>query len=378
VSTGGRYGPACARNIGAREASGELLVFIDSDVCVHDDTLQRIESAFVEDPSLDAVVGSYDDHPAERDFLSVYRNLMHCFVHQEADRRTSTFWGGCGAIRKEKFLKNGGFDQSYGQPAIEDIEFGGRLTRSGSRIVLDRDVQVQHLKRWTFLNILKTDIFQRGVPWTELILRTGRMPNNLNLKSSQRLSVALVYLTMFIGVAAVHYHRGRFLATSAGLLLIALSRYLATLNNPVILTLLACFSALAWYSNRAIVIPPVLAVYGLLMFRSRFLVRFRRIWRLSGLICGFVVAVSAAYLCVRLARHPWALYAVLPAATVVALNWRFYSFLSRHLGRLYGLAAIPLHFLYYLYSGLSFMIGLGKYLLSRAHATTATAAKAGP
>ena len=37
----------------------------------------------------------------------------------------------------------------YRRPAIEDIELGYRLTRAGHRIVLARDVQATHLKRWT-------------------------------------------------------------------------------------------------------------------------------------------------------------------------------------------------------------------------------------
>jgi hypothetical protein len=42
--------------------------------------------------------------------------------------------------------------------------------------------------------MLKTDIFDRGVPWTRLILRTGSMPDDLNVRWSQRLSVALAFL----------------------------------------------------------------------------------------------------------------------------------------------------------------------------------------
>ena len=37
---------------------------------------------FQEDPALDALIGSYDASPASQDFLSQYKNLMHCFVHQ--------------------------------------------------------------------------------------------------------------------------------------------------------------------------------------------------------------------------------------------------------------------------------------------------------
>ena len=38
--------------------------------------------------------------------------------------------------------------------------------------------------------MLWTDIFDRGIPWTRLILRNGSMPNDLNLRASQRASIA--------------------------------------------------------------------------------------------------------------------------------------------------------------------------------------------
>jgi glycosyltransferase involved in cell wall biosynthesis len=58
-STGGRFGPAPARNIGARAASGEIVLFLDADVCVSPDTISKIVTEFTQDPELDAVMGSY-------------------------------------------------------------------------------------------------------------------------------------------------------------------------------------------------------------------------------------------------------------------------------------------------------------------------------
>ena len=66
-------------------------------------------AAFAEDLTLDALIGSYDDDPAERDFLSQYKNLMHCFVHQTGNEQASTFWSGCGAIRRDVSLAHSGF-----------------------------------------------------------------------------------------------------------------------------------------------------------------------------------------------------------------------------------------------------------------------------
>jgi len=190
-------GPARARNVGARHAHGDLILFLDADVCIHDDAIGRILEHFNQDPSLDAVIGAYDDQPAAAPFVSRHRNLLHCFTHREGHREASTFWSGCGAVRRETFLQHG-FDERYYRPAIEDIEFGARLRSAGGRIRLDAAIQVQHLKCWTFLDMLKTDILDRGVPWTRLILRTGSMPDDLNVRWSQRLSVALVFLLVVV------------------------------------------------------------------------------------------------------------------------------------------------------------------------------------
>ena len=72
----GPGGPARARNHGAAHVTGPYLVFIDADVCVHQDTLARFAARFTADPTLDAVVGSYDDMPASPNFLSPAQNLF--------------------------------------------------------------------------------------------------------------------------------------------------------------------------------------------------------------------------------------------------------------------------------------------------------------
>ena len=50
----------------------------------------------------------------------------------------------------------------------------------------------KHLKRWRLASLVRSDIFDRAMPWTRLILRSARLPNDLNLSVSQRFSAALV------------------------------------------------------------------------------------------------------------------------------------------------------------------------------------------
>jgi glycosyltransferase involved in cell wall biosynthesis len=191
VRQGERTGPAAARNHGVAEARGALVLFVDADVCVHPDTLERVVAGFEEDPRTDALFGSYDLSPGAPNFLSQYKNLFHHYVHQRSGGVATTFWTGCGAIRRSVFLEAGGFDVRYRRPAIEDIELGVRLVRAGHRIVVRKDVQATHLKRWTLVGLLTSDVRDRGVPWTELILREGRAPNDLNLTTSERLRAVL-------------------------------------------------------------------------------------------------------------------------------------------------------------------------------------------
>src|SRR5690242_14137845 len=66
VRDAAKPGPAAARNDGARQARGDILVFVDADVRIHGDALTRIRTAFAADPSLAAVFGAYDDEPLEQ------------------------------------------------------------------------------------------------------------------------------------------------------------------------------------------------------------------------------------------------------------------------------------------------------------------------
>ncbi|MGH7766315.1 MAG: glycosyltransferase family 2 protein [Candidatus Binatia bacterium] len=188
-------GPAAARNYGASHARGEILFFVDADVVVAPETIERVVKVMENDPDLAAVFGSYDAQPRAPGVISQYRNLLHHFVHQNGNSEASTFWAGCGAIRRTVFEKIGGFDQKqFRRPSIEDIELGYRMRQAGYRILLDKSIQGTHLKQWTLFSYIRTDIVCRAVPWSQLIIKSKTLPNDLNLKWDQRASFVLVAL----------------------------------------------------------------------------------------------------------------------------------------------------------------------------------------
>lgn len=363
VSVIERSGPSRARNLAAQQALGDILFFVDADVAVHPDTLHLVIRDFDADPELDALIGSYDDSPADPDFVSQYKNLMHCFVHQKGRHEASTFWGGCGAIRRSVFLEHSGFSESYGRPAVEDIELGYRLKAAGRKLLLDPDIQVKHLKRWTFWGLIRSDILDRGIPWTELILRERSMPNDLNLELSQRVSVALAIFVFGLAAASATYWKGLFLAPFFVVLFLLLSRYWldeSSTRSPWVRVVAAAIVAviiwLSWTHHLKGLIPLVLFGVLLMFLEHRYSIDDRKS-QLVVLSQACIALVTLVTIAIYVPTHPVMLVIALAVLILVVLNNQFYLFLARKRGRLFALAAIPFNLLYHLYNGLSFVVG---------------------
>jgi len=195
-SGGHRRGPGAARNEAARQARGEILWFVDSDVIAAPGGPRQIRCALAE-PGAVAVFGSYDDRPPAPNLLSQYKNLVHHYYHQIGRREASTFWAGCGAVRRDAFLGVGGFDVArFPKPSIEDIELGYRLRAAGGRILLWPNLQGTHLKVWRFRNLVETEVFQRALPWSRLLLAGEGPKGDLNVGSAEQLRALLAAALM--------------------------------------------------------------------------------------------------------------------------------------------------------------------------------------
>jgi GT2 family glycosyltransferase len=199
----GPQGPAVARNRAAAVATGNLVVFVDTDVVIQEQSLVQLAAPFLAEPELGAAFGAYDESPADAGFFSQCRNLAHSFIHQRSNREAHTFWAGLGAIRAEVFAAVGGFDERFGRPSVEDIDLGYRIRAAGHRIVLDPSAQGKHLKRWTLWSGIVTDVRDRGIPWTQLMSRYGAMRNDLNVTFKYRACVVLAYLLVGSLVASI-------------------------------------------------------------------------------------------------------------------------------------------------------------------------------
>ena len=296
-------GPAQARNRGVAEATGDIVFFTDADVLLHPDTIALAVNALQSDAKIAAVIGSYDDQPTHASFISQYRNLFHHWVHQTGDEEASTFWTGCGAIRRNVFMEMGGFSKDFRQASIEDIELGMRLRRSGHRIRLLKNVHATHMKRWGFWNMIRTDILMRAVPWMQLVLREGQLTNDLNLSYKSRIATILAALLgLFLLMLIATGHSAALLPT-AGFLLAA------TINARL------CESANQQKGKS---------------------------------LAGLALVVVIPLVCYGLKPDPLALAPLAVLIALVATHMGFYRYVAQKRGIAFAVAVVPMQVIFFL------------------------------
>lgn len=129
-------GPATLRNIAAKEARGEYLLFIDSDVIITSETLIHFRTLCLT-KTFAAVSGLEVLPPVIDNWIGNYRTLQvqdlwGVYPTKEA---VVEAWGTTfGAIRRDLFLNLGGFNESYTGADIEEHELASKI--SGELVIL--------------------------------------------------------------------------------------------------------------------------------------------------------------------------------------------------------------------------------------------------
>lgn len=142
VSVEVNAGPSRARNVGASEALGGVLIFLDADVALpaNGDLLKRIVEALEARPDADYVVTISAVEPIERGAVAYNYSVYHAYYmerllagREELLGPLMFFTTRLGAIRTAAFRRSGGFYESLWTVMNEDGEFGARCWHLGLR-----------------------------------------------------------------------------------------------------------------------------------------------------------------------------------------------------------------------------------------------------
>lgn len=151
------YGYCGGNNRGAREATGDILLFLNNDVRVESDWLDAVEELFNRRPNLAAAQPRMlsDRNPAYFEYAGAagghmdYLGYTFCrgrvFQTLELDegqynKEASIFWasGAAFAIRKDRFEEMNGFDEDF-EFHMEEIDLCWRL--------LNRDFEIYYVPK---------------------------------------------------------------------------------------------------------------------------------------------------------------------------------------------------------------------------------------
>lgn len=126
---------AAARNLGARRATGEWLLFTDADCLAAPDWAERMRACFAQ--GLTVVGGRVNIAPESSSYWTLCDNLLTLTASldsaaQRAPRSDMWYLPSLNfGLRRALFLALGGFDETFPGAAGEDVDFSLRLRQHG-------------------------------------------------------------------------------------------------------------------------------------------------------------------------------------------------------------------------------------------------------
>jgi len=141
LSTGGRKGAGAARNLGAREAVGEVLFFTDSDVVVPPEWIEKA-LRIREEKGVSCGGGGYAG-PVQEIFIQQFAHEELVWRRRDRNGFVETLVSNNLWCNRKLFLEKGGFPEDYLAASSEDMEFSWTVSRD-HKLWWDADNGVFH------------------------------------------------------------------------------------------------------------------------------------------------------------------------------------------------------------------------------------------
>lgn len=153
-------GPAAARNKGAAEAKGVVLIFTDSDCELDSNFIEKIIAPIEQTPEVVGVQGSYKTKQTQ--FIARFGQVeIETRYKKMAQKKYTDFIGTyAAAYKKDIFHKYGKFDTGFPLASGEDTEFSYKLYRDNHKMVFEPKAFVYHQHPSNLREYLKMKFFR--------------------------------------------------------------------------------------------------------------------------------------------------------------------------------------------------------------------------
>ena len=190
-------GAASARNVGARAATGEFLVILDADDTYHPRRLEALAEIASARPDLDLITTDASLIVEGESVSTFATHTPFAIENQRTAIFQSCFVGGWPAVRLERLLASGGFDESM--QTGSDWECWTRLILEGSQAgLIDEPLYLYRLHPGTLTSNRVSSLWDR----VKLLEKNGR---SSTLRPEERTALQ----------CALRRHRSRAVAAEA-------------------------------------------------------------------------------------------------------------------------------------------------------------------
>lgn len=188
-------GPAAARNLGAKNADGEILLFTDADCIPENDWIEKMCAPF-EDEQIVGVQGRYK---------TKQKGIVARFAQYEIEERYEImskekyidFVGSySAAYRKDVFLEERGFDESFPIASGEDPELSYRLASKGHKMVFAPDAVVYHEHPASIAQYLRMKFYRAY--WRVTLYKKNPEKTIKDTYTPQMLKLQIVLFYLFV------------------------------------------------------------------------------------------------------------------------------------------------------------------------------------
>jgi len=142
------YGFAYPNNIGAKNAKGDFLLFLNNDTKVHPDFISEMVNVLEKDPKIaisqSMLLKPNGDIDSSGDFIDSYGSAYSSKEKINNIREILSARGASMMIRKEVFNKLKGFDEKF-FVSFEDVDLGWRAWIYGYKVVVIPNSIVYHI-----------------------------------------------------------------------------------------------------------------------------------------------------------------------------------------------------------------------------------------